>query len=54
MNAYRQLETRFRRIGAIEQAISMLHWDAAPMTLRNWPTKSSKNLEAGLIPLTRR
>ena len=29
MTAYRQLETRFRRIGAIEQAIAMLHWDAA-------------------------
>src|SRR3984893_3465861 len=29
MIAYRQLETRFRRIGAIEQAIAMLHWDAA-------------------------
>ena len=31
MIAYRQLETRFRRIGAIEQAIAMLHWDAAAM-----------------------
>src|SRR5215469_279222 len=31
MTAYRQLETRFRRIGAIEGAISMLHWDAAAM-----------------------
>ena len=29
MTAYHQLETRFRRIGAIEGAISMLHWDAA-------------------------
>ncbi len=29
MTAYRQLEMRFRRIGALEQAISMLHWDAA-------------------------
>jgi carboxypeptidase Taq len=29
MNAYHQLEARFRRIGALEQAISMLHWDAA-------------------------
>ena len=29
MNAYRQLEERFRRIGAIEQAISVLHWDTA-------------------------
>src|SRR5206468_10256646 len=31
MIAYRQLEARFRRIGAIEQAIAMLHWDAAAM-----------------------
>ena len=31
MTAYHQLETRFRRIGAIEGAISMLHWDAAAM-----------------------
>jgi len=31
MTAYRQLEERFRRIGAIEQAISVLHWDTASM-----------------------
>jgi carboxypeptidase Taq len=31
MTAYRQLEALFRRIGAIEGAISMLHWDAAAM-----------------------
>src|SRR5215472_5953268 len=31
MTAYRQLEKRFRRIGSIEGAISMLHWDAAAM-----------------------
>jgi carboxypeptidase Taq len=31
MTAYHQLEARFRRIGAIEGAISMLHWDAAAM-----------------------
>ena len=31
MTAYRQLETRFRRIGAIEEAIAVLHWDAAAM-----------------------
>ncbi len=29
MNAYRRLEARFRRIGALEQAISVLHWDTA-------------------------
>ena len=31
MTAYRQLEERFRRLGAIEQAISVLHWDTASM-----------------------
>src|SRR6516164_10615897 len=31
MTAYQQLEERFRRIGAIEQAISVLHWDTAAM-----------------------
>jgi carboxypeptidase Taq len=29
MTAYRELEQRFRRIGAIGQAISVLHWDTA-------------------------
>ena len=29
MTAYRELEKRFRRIGAIGQAISVLHWDTA-------------------------
>src|SRR5262249_30088234 len=27
MTAYRQLEERFRRIGTLEQTISVLHWD---------------------------
>jgi carboxypeptidase Taq len=31
MTAYQQLEERFRLIGAIEQSISVLHWDAAAM-----------------------
>src|SRR5260370_24377044 len=31
MTAYRQLEERFRRIGSLEQAISVLHWDTAAM-----------------------
>jgi carboxypeptidase Taq len=31
MTAYSLLETRFRRVEAIEGAISMLHWDAAAM-----------------------
>ena len=29
MTTYRELEQRFRRIGAIGQAISVLHWDSA-------------------------
>ncbi|HLY45165.1 MAG TPA: carboxypeptidase M32 [Stellaceae bacterium] len=29
MTAYRELEARFRRLGIIEEAIAMLHWDAA-------------------------
>jgi carboxypeptidase Taq len=29
--AYRELEQRFRRLGAIEQVISVLHWDSAAM-----------------------
>jgi carboxypeptidase Taq len=29
MTAYRHLEERFRQIGAIEQAVSVLHWDTA-------------------------
>ncbi|MBV8334416.1 MAG: carboxypeptidase M32, partial [Alphaproteobacteria bacterium] len=29
MTAYQQLETRFGRIGAVEEAISVLHWDTA-------------------------
>src|SRR5215471_12867126 len=29
MTAYRQLEERFARVGALEQAISVLHWDTA-------------------------
>jgi carboxypeptidase Taq len=31
MSPYRQLEARFRRVATIEQAISVLHWDAAAM-----------------------
>jgi carboxypeptidase Taq len=31
MTAYRQLEERFRRVGTLEQAISVLHWDTASM-----------------------
>jgi carboxypeptidase Taq len=31
MTAYQQLEARFRRIGALEEAVSVLNWDAAAM-----------------------
>ena len=31
MTAYTDLETRFRRLGAVEEAIAVLHWDAAAM-----------------------
>jgi carboxypeptidase Taq len=31
MTAYQQLEERFARIGTLEQAISVLHWDTAAM-----------------------
>jgi carboxypeptidase Taq len=29
MTAYRELEARFRRLGAVQEAVAMLHWDAA-------------------------
>lgn len=31
MTAYDQLEARFRRLGAVEEATAVLHWDAAAM-----------------------
>jgi carboxypeptidase Taq len=31
MTAYVELEARFRRLGAVEEAIAVLHWDAAAM-----------------------
>ncbi len=31
MTAYQQLEARFRRLGAIEEAIGVLNWDSATM-----------------------
>src|SRR5213078_4265711 len=29
--AYRELEARFRRLGTVEEAVAMLHWDASAM-----------------------
>jgi carboxypeptidase Taq len=46
MTAYRQLETRFRRLGAIEGAISMLHWDAAAMMPTGGATARAEQLAA--------
>ncbi len=31
MTAYPELEARFRRLGTVEEAVAMLHWDAAAM-----------------------
>jgi carboxypeptidase Taq len=31
MTAYPELEARFRRLGTVEEAIAMLHWDASAM-----------------------
>jgi carboxypeptidase Taq len=31
MTAYGELETRFGRLGAVEEAIAALHWDASAM-----------------------
>jgi carboxypeptidase Taq len=31
MSAYPDLEARFHRLGAVEEAVAMLHWDAAAM-----------------------
>src|SRR5438552_2795328 len=30
-SAYPELEARFRRLGAVEESVAMLHWDAAAM-----------------------
>src|SRR6266536_400531 len=30
-SAYPELEARFRRLGTVEEAVAMLHWDAAAM-----------------------
>src|SRR4029077_16104203 len=31
ISAYRELEARFRRLGTVEEAVAILHWDAAAM-----------------------
>jgi carboxypeptidase Taq len=44
MTAYQQLEERYRRIGSLEQAISVLHWDAAAMMPTGGATARAEQL----------
>src|SRR6201987_3387970 len=44
MTAYQQLEERFRRIGTLEQAISVLHWDTAAMMPEGGATARAEQL----------
>ena len=48
MNAYLQLEERFRTIATLEDAAGMLHWDAATMM----PPGSAKDRHEQLAVLT--
>ena len=45
MTAYRELEQRFRRLGAIEQAISVLHWDTAAIMPAGGAAARAEQLE---------
>jgi carboxypeptidase Taq len=44
MTAYQQLETRFGRIGALEEAISVLHWDTAAVMPRGGAASRAEQL----------
>jgi carboxypeptidase Taq len=44
MTAYQQLETRFGRIGALEEAISVLHWDTAAVMPRGGAAARAEQL----------
>ncbi len=44
MTAYQLLETRFRRIGALEEAISVLNWDSATMMPRGGAAARAEQL----------
>ena len=44
MTAYHQLETRVRRIGALEEAISVLHWDTAAIMPAGGATARAEQL----------
>ncbi|HEX3952784.1 MAG TPA: carboxypeptidase M32 [Stellaceae bacterium] len=44
MTAYPELEARFRRLGTVEEAIAMLHWDAAAMMPSGGATARSEQL----------
>ena len=44
MTAYQQLETRFGRIGAVDEAISVLHWDTAAVMPRGGAAARAEQL----------
>ncbi|MGH7045708.1 MAG: carboxypeptidase M32 [Stellaceae bacterium] len=44
MTAYQQLEARFRRLGALEEAIGVLNWDAATMMPRGGAATRAEQL----------
>jgi carboxypeptidase Taq len=46
MGAYAELEARFRRLGAVEEATRMLHWDAAAMMPPGGAAARSEQLAA--------
>ena len=49
MTAYRELEARFRRLGAVEEAIAVLHWDAAAMMPR-WRRRGARRAARDVAP----
>jgi carboxypeptidase Taq len=46
MSAYRDLEACFDRLGAVEEAIAVLHWDAAAMMPRGGAAARARQLSA--------
>lgn len=44
MTAYQQLETRFRRLGALDEAIGVLNWDSATMMPPGGATSRAEQL----------
>src|SRR5260370_31519129 len=43
-SAYRELEARFHRLGAVEEVVAMLHWDAAAMMPRGGAASRAEQL----------